>query len=269
MAGSVSSSRVMQVHKDRVIARFPEAHTKDARIDLKFDFDPRVRQACANDKVNAVGLKICKMIVIGDVSVGKTSLVNRFCKKAFDADYKATIGVDFEVERFEVLNSPFTLQMWDTAGQERFQCIASAYYRGANIVTIVFDVSDINSLTNATKWLEAARKENTGAEGLLVFLVGTKKDLIAPGAYRDVEKEAIKLAQAMSAEYWAVSSKTGECVKEFFFRVAALAFEGSILREMERRQFSRGAQIGDGNAIKLKNEPSPKYKNTKVSCCKT
>lgn len=56
-------------------------------------------------------LKICKMIVIGDVSVGKTSMVTRFCKKAFDKDYKATIGVDFEVERFEIMGSPFTLQM--------------------------------------------------------------------------------------------------------------------------------------------------------------
>lgn len=52
-----------------------------------------------------------KCIVVGDVSVGKTCLVNRFCNEVFDKDYKATIGVDFEVERFEVLGTPFNLQM--------------------------------------------------------------------------------------------------------------------------------------------------------------
>lgn len=58
-----------------------------------------------------LSLQMSKCIVVGDVSVGKTCLVNRFCNEVFDKDYKATIGVDFEVERFEVLGTPFNLQM--------------------------------------------------------------------------------------------------------------------------------------------------------------
>ena len=54
---------------------------------------------------------MCKAIVVGDVAVGKTCLVQRFCHEIFDRDYKATIGVDFEVERFDILNVPFNLQM--------------------------------------------------------------------------------------------------------------------------------------------------------------
>ena len=72
------------------------------------------------------GVRLSKAIVIGDSAVGKTALVNRFCRNAFDRDYKATIGVDFEVERFDVLCQPYNLQMWDTAGQERFRCIAAS-----------------------------------------------------------------------------------------------------------------------------------------------
>ena len=64
------------------------------------------------------------------MGVGKTSLVQRFVNGSFNNDYKATIGVDFEVEQFKILNIPFNLQIWDTAGQERFKCIAAAYYRG-------------------------------------------------------------------------------------------------------------------------------------------
>ena len=65
------------------------------------------------------------MIIIGNVGTGKSSLVQRFVRNSFCADYKATIGVDFEVEQFEILGIPFNLQIWDTAGQERFKCIAS------------------------------------------------------------------------------------------------------------------------------------------------
>ncbi|XP_026517412.2 ras-related protein Rab-36-like, partial [Terrapene carolina triunguis] len=92
--------------------------------------------------------KISKIIVVGDLSVGKTCLINRFCKDTFDKNYKATIGVDFEMERFEVLGVPFSLQLWDTAGQERFKCIASTYYRGAQAIVIVFDVNDVASLAH-------------------------------------------------------------------------------------------------------------------------
>jgi len=53
----------------------------------------------------------------------------RYTHDIFDLDYKATIGVDFEVEKFDILGIPFTLQMWDTAGSERFQAIAASYYR--------------------------------------------------------------------------------------------------------------------------------------------
>ena len=263
---SRNRGRNVAVHKDRIIVGFPDPYTKLARIDEKYDFDPRVRQACASETVQNVGLKICKMIVIGDVSVGKTSLVNRFCKQVFDNDYKATIGVDFEVERFEILNAPFTLQMWDTAGQERFQCIAAAYYRGAHIVCIVFDVSDINSLASAEKWLQAARKENQGSSNLLIFLVGTKKDLLSSSAYQGVEEEAIKMAKALNAEYWGVSSKTGDKVKEFFFRIAALSFEGAVLRELERRQHTPANKIGEN--ITLQSSSHAKEKEKKKPCCK-
>ena len=267
MANEYGRGRTVQVHKDRIIVGFPEPYSKQARIDEKYDFDPRVRQACASERSQNVGLKICKMIVIGDVAVGKTCLVNRFCKQAFDNDYKATIGVDFEVERFEILNVPFTLQMWDTAGQERFQCIAAAYYRGAHIVTIVFDVSDINTLATAERWLEAAKKENQGSNRLLVFLVGTKQDLVSSSAKKEVEEEAMKMAKVLGAEYWGVSSKTGENVKEFFFRVAALSFEGTILRELERRQNKPMPKIGENITLKS-TPPEQDKKDKKIACCK-
>uniref|UniRef100_T1ITZ7 Ras-related protein Rab-36 n=1 Tax=Strigamia maritima TaxID=126957 RepID=T1ITZ7_STRMM len=198
------------------------------------DFDERVKDICLSNKNVSIGLKICKAIIVGNVSVGKTSLVNRFCHQTFEKDYKATIGVDFEVERFDILQVPFNLQIWDTAGQERFKCIASSYYRGAQIVIIVFDLSDLETLFNCPQWFEDAMRGNNSNPHL--FLVGTKKDLISDFAYKIMEKNALEFAEEINAEYWPVSSKTGENVQSFFNRVAALSFNASVLREFENSE---------------------------------
>ncbi|NWV43303.1 RAB34 protein, partial [Grantiella picta] len=143
--------------------------------------------------------KISKIIVVGDLSVGKTCLINRFCKDTFDKNYKATIGVDFEMERFEHPcdpPSPPAPPRWDTAGQERFKCIASTYYRGAQ-----GEVPTVHP--------------NCPSRCVSQYVL--------------MENDALKVAQEMQAEYWAVSSLTGENVRDFFFRVAALTFENSVL----------------------------------------
>ncbi|NXN45924.1 RAB36 protein, partial [Rhinoptilus africanus] len=121
---------VPPVSRDRIISQFPKWYTPEACLQFKEHFHLQVRTAC-QQSTGTVGLKISKVVVVGDMYVGKTSLINRFCKDNFDRDYKATIGVDFEIERFEIIGIPYNLQIWDTAGQEKFKCIASAYYRGA------------------------------------------------------------------------------------------------------------------------------------------
>ncbi|NXU35931.1 RAB34 protein, partial [Drymodes brunneopygia] len=252
------------VRRDRVIADLPTCFRKEAALHTRPAFHPTVASACQEQRTGTVGFKISKIIVVGDLSVGKTCLINRFCKDTFDKNYKATIGVDFEMER----PSPHLLHppRWDTAGQERFKCIASTYYRGAQgepplhppahpsvpvpvsplllspAIVIVFDVNDVGSLEHTRQWLADALKENDPSN-VILFLVGSKKDLSTPAQYSLMEKDALKVAQEMQAEYWAVSSLTGENVRDFFFRVAALTFESSVQAELERSNNTR--RIGD------------------------
>lgn len=230
------------VAKDRVVSKFPQAFHPDATPYQKMNFHPKVKTACAENKTGRVGLKICKAVLVGDVSVGKTSLVNRFCHNVFDRDYKSTIGVDFEVEKFSVLSIPFTLQIWDTAGQERFKCIAASYYRGSNMVVVVFDLSDEMSLTNAAKWMNDAGES---ANDPIKLLVGTKKDMMSEAGYEEVEKRAADIANSLGAEFWAVSSKTGENVKDFMFRAVSLTFEAAVLREVDTNNSEPTKQIGN------------------------
>uniref|UniRef100_A0A3P8SSI3 RAB34, member RAS oncogene family a n=1 Tax=Amphiprion percula TaxID=161767 RepID=A0A3P8SSI3_AMPPE len=278
------------VRRDRIISQLPQPFRKEAALHSKDDFNNKVKTACQEQRTGTVGrvqkpgcgllfvtlthlllvllflsrFKISKVIVVGDLAVGKTCLINRFCKDAFDKNYKATIGVDFEMERFEVLGVPFSLQLWDTAGQERFKCIASTYYRGAQIVIIVFDVNDVASLGHTRQWLEDALKENDPTS-VQLFLVGTKKDLSSPAQYSQIEQDALKIAKEIHAEYWAVSSLTGENVKEFFFRVASLAFETNVLAELEK---SGSRQIGD--VVRINSTSNNLYtasKKKQPGCC--
>ncbi|KAF7699834.1 hypothetical protein HF521_002792 [Silurus meridionalis] len=252
------------VRKDRIISQLPKCFSKGAALHTEDGFHAKVKTACQEQRTGTVGFKISKVIVVGDLAVGKTCLINRFCKDVFDKNYKATIGVDFEMERFEVLGVPFSLQLWDTAGQERFKCIASTYYRGAQAIIIVFDLTDVASLHHTRQWLEDAMKENDPTN-VLLFLVGTKKDLISPAQYSANVQDAINVAQEMKAEYWAVSSLSGENVKEFFFRVASLTFEANVLAELEK---SNSRRIGD--VVKISNTTSNLYATSKKkqpNCC--
>lgn len=227
------------------------------------DFNDKVRTACQEQPSGSLAYKISKVIVVGDLAVGKTCLINRFCKDVFDRNYNATVGVDFEMENFLVLGVPFTLQLWDTSGQERYKCIASSYYRGAQVVVVAFDVNDIGSFSHVRQWLEESLEDNDVA-AVQLFLVGTKKDLSSPAQYSQVERDALKLAREIGAEYWAVSSLTGENVNEFFSRVASLGFEDSVLAELEEK----------GSATQMSEVPlsrqllhMPSMEEKKPGCC--
>ncbi|KAG7172833.1 Ras-related protein Rab-34-like 2 [Homarus americanus] len=237
---------MLQTHaeKDRIIISLPPPFIRQASPHTNDDFDESVK--------NAALLNI--------------DLSSRLCHQVFDANYKATIGVDFEVERFDILGIPFNLQIWDTAGQERFKCIAASYYRGAHAVMVVFDVTNIVTLAHTAQWLEEARQANLNSNPL-VFLVGTKRDLMSEGAYNQIEAQAKRVAQGLGAEYWAVSSKTGDNVEALFLRVAALTFNRAVLQEVQGydlQKFGDSFKIGE----KLDNASEARKKSKCAACGK-
>lgn len=255
------------VSKDRVISKFPPPFHADATPYKKLNFHPKVKSACYENRTGRVGLKISKAVLVGDVGVGKTCLVNRFCQDIFDRDYKATIGVDFEVEKFSVLSIPYTLQIWDTAGQERFKCIAASYYRGANVVIVVFDLSEEKSLDSAKKWMmDASENANNPSK----FLVGTKKDMVSEATYEMMESRAIVIANSLQAEFWALSSRTAENVREFFMRAVAVTFDDAVLQEVETTT-APSKQIGN-DFIKVQRQNTELYEKSRsdhkmMKCC--
>lgn len=103
-----------------------------------------------------------KVLLIGDSGVGKSSLLLSFTTGTFDADISSTIGIDFKIKKVDVVDptngrkTQVNLQLWDTAGQERFRTLTSSYYRGAQVVVLVYDVNAPESFYGLKKWLDEA-----------------------------------------------------------------------------------------------------------------
>ena len=102
-----------------------------------------------------------KVVIVGNSSVGKSSLLRRFADDSFQESYLATIGVDFRFKYAFHLGRSITvngdivkLQIWDTAGQERFRTITGAYYKGAHAIIVVYDVTKDESFKDIEEfWL--------------------------------------------------------------------------------------------------------------------
>ena len=114
--------------------------------------------------------------MIGDSGVGKSCILLRFADDKFNENFYATIGVDFRFKNVMVDDKSVKLQIWDTAGQERFKTITSAYYRGADGIIIVYDITDRNSFAHIKDWLDDVNKYTD--DNPLKIIVGNKIDLI-------------------------------------------------------------------------------------------
>ncbi len=118
---------------------------------------------------------LLKVVLVGDSGVGKTNLMSRFIKAEFLAESKTTIGVEFANREVTVRGQRVKVQVWDTAGQERYRSIVSSYYRGAEGVMLVYDISRQSSFESIERWFKEIK--NYGDENMNAMLIGNKSDL--------------------------------------------------------------------------------------------
>ncbi|XP_072182306.1 ras and EF-hand domain-containing protein homolog [Diadema setosum] len=123
-----------------------------------------------------------KVVMCGDSGVGKSSFVQRFCHNSFTVNTQVTIEIGFHMKSLVLDNTVVSLQIWDTAGQES---IPHAYFRKADGVLLLYDLSCEKSFLNVKSWIASIREHDDNA---VIMLVGNKEDLAAP--YREVPREA-------------------------------------------------------------------------------
>lgn len=177
---------------------------------------------------------IYKILVVGDVGVGKTSLIRKYTTNTFNLNYKATIGADFHIKK---IDENLHLQLWDIAGQERFQNMTRTYYKEGRAAIIIYDVGRNTTLNMTDKWLEDInQKIKYHDKNIPVILVGSKLDLKHSGTLSpDNMDEYIK--EKGYRAWYEVSSKTGENINELFNKIIDILKEedaaiDSIMKEI-------------------------------------
>ena len=157
-----------------------------------------------------------KVVVAGDGTVGKTSLVRRYCEGKFETSRVMTIGVDFQTKLVDLPGGTVKLSIWDMAGQARFAVMRSGFYRGSRAAALVFDLTSRDSLAHLETWREEILKAVPKQK---FVLVGNKIDLL-----RAVDSQAaLDYAARISARYVETSAATGEGVPRMFEALAQLA----------------------------------------------
>ncbi|ELR47996.1 EF-hand calcium-binding domain-containing protein 4B [Bos mutus] len=118
--------------------------------------------------------RLFKIVFVGNSSVGKTSFLGRFCDGRFSPGSAATVGIDYRVKTVRVDDSRVAVQLWDTAGQERYRCITQQFFRKADGVVVMYDLTARQSFLDVRQWLSSV--EEAVGDRIPVLLLANKID---------------------------------------------------------------------------------------------
>ena len=192
--------------------------------------------------------------MIGNSGVGKSCLLIRFTDDTFSDSYVTTIGVDFKIKTLEIESKSCKLQIWDTAGQERFRNIISSYYRGAQGIMLVYDITDLESFQNLNSWL--IEIEKNASKNVYKILVGNKCDMESE---RKVTKEQGKdFADQYGMKFFETSAKDSTNVSEAF-----IAMTKEVINSSNKKSTTNPKK----DNVVVTNAPTGKSINSKGGCC--
>ncbi|KAH8288200.1 hypothetical protein KR054_009733, partial [Drosophila jambulina] len=157
-----------------------------------------------------------RILIIGDVGVGKSSLLGRFLDDKFSSEYQRTLFLDFEVRRVEVAGEMMLLAMWDACGKESYHNALRNFYREAHGVIIVYDITSLASFRNVEHWLQEIG--DFCQKDVNITLVGNKCD---EEERREVTpEEASSYAERVGLSFCEASAKSGANVSASFETLA-------------------------------------------------
>ncbi|NXM78757.1 RAB44 protein, partial [Serilophus lunatus] len=184
------------------------------------------------------------VLFVGDSHVGKTSFLYRLHADSFTPNLTATVGLDYRIKNLVVDNKHFALRLWDSAGQERYHSMTKQFFRKADGVVLMYDITSQYSFSDVRYWLSCIQE--AAGDGVAVLLLGNKTDCAAE---RQVpKKEGEVLAKEHQLMFYECSAASGHNVLESMV---------SFCRLLKARE----------DELKNKAEEVPKAPQKKKSCC--
>ena len=154
-----------------------------------------------------------KIILIGNASVGKTSIFNKFTTGDFSKIYKSTIAAEFKSKLLKVNKNLWAkLVIWDTCGTENYRSLTRQYYRGADGAIVIFDLTDQSSFNDLKKWIKDIK--NYGEKDIQIIIVGNKLDLF--NQRKVTQSQANNFCNENKYKYIEASAKDGTNLLKIF-----------------------------------------------------
>lgn len=179
-----------------------------------------------------------KLVLLGDQSVGKSSIGMRFVRGQFRENSEATVGAAFLTQTVQTQGQTVKFDIWDTAGQERYHSLAPMYYRGAQASVVVYDVNKAETFNRAIAWVRELREQVS--DEIIIILAGNKVDLAAEHRAVPVE-DGRALAEENGLIFAEVSAKTGLAINEMFTMIA-----NKLINKASGGAEGRGVRLKEG-----------------------
>lgn len=197
---------------------------------------------------------IChKVILIGNSSVGKTSIISQFVYGTSSANQKTTVGIDYFIKSITVGDKTATLQIWDTAGQEKFHSLIPSYMRDSTVALLTFDITSKTTFEDLRKWHQMILNSTK------VFVIGNKIDLEFDRQVTREEGE--EFAKEIDALYFETSARDGTGVNEMFEKIPSIP-----LPQINDEQTQKSGNESDTIVIKLNDEKQSNNTDSRCYC---
>ena len=201
-----------------------------------------------------------KITLIGDSSVGKTCIINKYIKNDFnEGDLLSTIGASYSEKIIKKFNKTISLDLWDTAGQERYRAIGRHFYKKSYVTCLIYDITNETSFKNLKDIWYNELKE-FGEEVKILAVVGNKNDLFINE--KVPEDDARKFADKIGAVFKLTSAKSGDGINELFDILVDKYFE-KIMPELVNEYNGKKNNYCKKNV----NNDSKTNNNQKKTCC--
>ena len=204
-----------------------------------------------------ITVESCKVVLLGESGVGKTSIITMFMDNEFTEDQQTTTGATFSTKSltYDKYHKEISFEIWDTAGQEKYRSLAKMFYKDATIAILVYDITRYDSFEQLRDFWVGQLKDNA-PKNLILAIAANKSDLI--GEEKVDEGEARKFADSIGAIFRLTSAKQQNGVEDLFRDVGTKVLDPSYDGVREKRKSVKTQKI---------EEPIQKAPVKKKGCC--
>jgi small GTP-binding protein len=187
--------------------------------------------------------RLFRVVILGESSVGKTSIIDRLVNKEFNPMEAPTIGACFLLHHEQVENVCIEMQIWDTAGQEKYKALSPIYCRGAAAAIVTFDVTSRESFDRVGDWIKLVQE--CSCTDTAIFVAANKWDLKVRAEVS--ESDMTNWSSTSDFKIVKTSAKTGEGVTELFKMVAEEIFKrGCVSKPAQKMKLDAARQKNEG-----------------------